>query len=464
MLLGQPFTEAELLAICLSPDHPLREYGLVLRRLPRTTTSNPPFSQSNRNTKRASSISILSDLGVRNPERALDAPELPLPSLSSLAPSGRLSPASYISNARRPSKLRNFFGQRPPSELISNHLTEFFPNAEKKVLQRTARNSMMRRRESMVSYKQPSSRFSTSTQGSRISQPPPVPDKGETEDLPRVSLSTDDGRSVDLHIDSVGVRKDSAPHLPPIPFPSAPLSEFIDDATSSIQKKRMSRAMSTSSKRLSLITELRSKRDKSDTASLMTVDQITEAVESRRASTVYGHEEDLDEWTKVDSEIESMVPTAVADDDAVDEDDDDDDDDDDDHSEMSDDEEDETLNDDAAGLGLDLDDDGLIRNVMSAKRGKLFLKRFLNILLIDPAVAANKWIKGALIGAGSFGKVYLGMDASSGFLMAVKQVELTTGSAPNQERKKSMITALEREIELLQTLQHENIVQYLCQL
>jgi mitogen-activated protein kinase kinase kinase len=75
---------------------------------------------------------------------------------------------------------------------------------------------------------------------------------------------------------------------------------------------------------------------------------------------------------------------------------------------------------------------------------------------------ANKWIKGALIGAGSFGKVYLGMDASSGLLMAVKQVELSTGSAPNQERKKSMITALEREIELLQTLHHENIVQYLC--
>lgn len=56
------------------------------------------------------------------------------------------------------------------------------------------------------------------------------------------------------------------------------------------------------------------------------------------------------------------------------------------------------------------------------------------------------------------------MDASSGLLMAVKQVELPTGSAPNQERKKSMLTALEREIELLQTLHHDNIVQYLCEL
>lgn len=227
----------------------------------------------------------------------------------------------------------------------------------------------------MISYKQPSSRFSTSTQGSRISQPPPVPDKGDTEYLPRVSLSTDDGRSVDLHIDSDDARKQAIPYLPPIPFPSVPLSDSIADVSNNLQRKRMSRSISTSS-RLSYMTELRSKRDKSDTASLMTVDQITEAVENRKAS---GREEDLDEWTKVDSEIESMVPTAVADDDDPVEDGDDEDD-----TEISDDEdEDETLNDEAAELGLDLDDDGVIRNVISAKRGIIhFLKRFLDLLLI----------------------------------------------------------------------------------
>ncbi len=36
------------------------------------------------------------------------------------------------------------------------------------------------------------------------------------------------------------------------------------------------------------------------------------------------------------------------------------------------------------------------------------------------------------------------------------------GSAPNEERKKNMFSALEHEIELLQDLQHEIIVQYLC--
>ncbi len=41
------------------------------------------------------------------------------------------------------------------------------------------------------------------------------------------------------------------------------------------------------------------------------------------------------------------------------------------------------------------------------------------------------------------------MDAHSGLLMAVKQVELPTGSARNEERKKGMVDALEREIELL---------------
>jgi mitogen-activated protein kinase kinase kinase len=71
-----------------------------------------------------------------------------------------------------------------------------------------------------------------------------------------------------------------------------------------------------------------------------------------------------------------------------------------------------------------------------------------------------KWIKGALIGAGSFGSVFLGMDSHSGLLMAVKQVELA-GKDRTSARTKSMVDALEREIELLKELQHDNIVQYL---
>ena len=53
------------------------------------------------------------------------------------------------------------------------------------------------------------------------------------------------------------------------------------------------------------------------------------------------------------------------------------------------------------------------------------------------------------------------MNAANGSFMAVKQVELPTGSSHNEERKKSMLSALEREIELLKVMEHENIVQYL---
>ncbi|KAH8686783.1 mitogen-activated protein kinase [Ilyonectria robusta] len=75
----------------------------------------------------------------------------------------------------------------------------------------------------------------------------------------------------------------------------------------------------------------------------------------------------------------------------------------------------------------------------------------------------NKWMKGALIGQGSFGSVYLALHAVTGELLAVKQVEAPAPGAngPNDSRKKSMIEALKREISLLRELRHANIVQYL---
>jgi len=358
---AQPLTEAELLSICHAPDHPTREHGLMLRRIRRLDDhSSGPSSTAgiSKNTNRASSISVLSGLGVHDSEP---------PS----ATSGRLSPAAQ--NAKRPSKLRNFFGQRPPSELITNHLTEYFPNAERKVLQRTARHSMMRRRESVASYNQQVSRFSSSTQGSGSGRrsysprsststlPPPVPDKQGSykaaEDLPRMSLSTEDGRSVDLQID------DRTPQLlPPIPFPTETLSESMEGVT---RQRPKSRAMSIASKRMSYMTELRSKRDKSDTASLMTVDEITAEVENRRVGKAHECDDELDGWTKVDTEIESTVPKAIADDGGVELEVDD-------TSEEETSEEDETLRDEEEELSLDVDDDGCIRNVQNAKTGRFF--------------------------------------------------------------------------------------------
>jgi len=166
---------------------------------------------------------------------------------------------------------------------------------------------------------------------------------------------------------------------------------------------------------------LRSKRDRSDTASMMTVDEITAEVESRRANDSPDQESDTDEWTRVDSEGIDGEPLE------------------------------ETLPAEVAPAGVDAEEEDVEAEDVEDEDGPEAVT----------TRGGNKWIKGALIGAGSFGKVYLGMDASTGLLMAVKQVELPTGSAPNQERKKSMLSALEREIELLKNLQHENIVQYL---
>jgi mitogen-activated protein kinase kinase kinase len=75
----------------------------------------------------------------------------------------------------------------------------------------------------------------------------------------------------------------------------------------------------------------------------------------------------------------------------------------------------------------------------------------------------SQWMKGAMIGQGSFGSVYLALHAVTGELLAVKQVETPSPGANSQSdsRKKSMIDALKREISLLRDLRHPNIVQYL---
>lgn len=91
------------------------------------------------------------------------------------------------------------------------------------------------------------------------------------------------------------------------------------------------------------------------------------------------------------------------------------------------------------------------------------------------------WLKGARIGSGSFGTVFLGMNARTGELMAVKQVELQSSTfaagivgTPDhkndfqQEQKlknasrihRKMIDALQHEMNLLKDLNHENIVKY----
>ncbi|KAF9978528.1 ATP binding [Actinomortierella ambigua] len=71
------------------------------------------------------------------------------------------------------------------------------------------------------------------------------------------------------------------------------------------------------------------------------------------------------------------------------------------------------------------------------------------------------WIRGKFIGAGSFAKVSLGWHRQLGTFMAVKQVELPGINAQKDEKQKTLVEALEREIDLLKELHHERIVQYI---
>ena len=73
-----------------------------------------------------------------------------------------------------------------------------------------------------------------------------------------------------------------------------------------------------------------------------------------------------------------------------------------------------------------------------------------------------RYIKGKLIGQGSFGSVYMALHTLTAELMAVKQVELpSTQNTAADAKKNNMIEALKREIALLRELKHTNIVQYL---
>ncbi|KAH8102547.1 MAP kinase [Cristinia sonorae] len=73
-----------------------------------------------------------------------------------------------------------------------------------------------------------------------------------------------------------------------------------------------------------------------------------------------------------------------------------------------------------------------------------------------------RWVRGELIGKGTYGKVYLALNATTGEMIAVKQVEMPrTASDRDDSRQISVVEALKLESETLKDLDHPNIVQYL---
>lgn len=561
-------SDNELLAICHAPQphDPLRERGLTLRRIPNHLPGEDARSAavrsgrhrleaffgermpvvhvqpgddddagsitiSGKKMKRASTVSIMSGLGVGPFSQKADSRQV--------SNSGRKDPKSdnSVSPSTKPSKIRNFFGQRPPSELINTNLADFFPTAEPKALQRTARRSVYGRSAA-------STRSKRNSTWSFVADPdaPPLPGK-ESMDVsrhddnqlhpssssirsktrgrvtPPVIHIGYDSRSEDEEVPSKASSNTRVgpPTLPPVNresledwsrelkavgSPVLPDSgsdrrsgTFAPDGSSRTHSygsghsgrppvSRRTSGDSTRSRR-SLASQVRRslasarERDAGDTASLLTVDEITQEVEHRResmspsgASGSWVVDEDgvpipipglssnrsssfgpssgiassLAEVDENEVVPNTAKPKRVS-------------------STFSDEprpappqrmrsEDDEfvsnsdgSLSDSGSASESDMDSDGSDTDADK-----------YNSTIANPPI---KWHKGALIGAGSFGNVFLGMNAKTGLLMAVKQVELPSGDSNLDQRKKGMLEALESEIKLLKTLEHENIVQYL---
>lgn len=231
--------------------------------------------------------------------------------------------------------------------------------------------------------------------------------------------------------------------------------ESVDSRSVSSGAHRRSTRKERPSSRLSVWSHTKSNRD-SDNASLLTVEEITEDLEKRRLSRASWLADNASELAHLgddstDGTVSDTAPSSkldVSDDmlevgslqnDIIMEEEDEEEDEEEEEEEEDEDDEDAIAEEEEEADELD------VPRAVTAKAKK----------------STFRWVRGALIGAGSFGQVYLGMNATNGSFMAVKQVELPTGNSHNEERKKSMLSALEREIELLKDIQHENIVQYL---
>ncbi|KAJ7706257.1 kinase-like domain-containing protein [Mycena rosella] len=87
--------------------------------------------------------------------------------------------------------------------------------------------------------------------------------------------------------------------------------------------------------------------------------------------------------------------------------------------------------------------------------------RSLSSIAVDKTVVSRtttfQWVRGELIGKGSYGRVYLALNVNSGELIAVKTVERDHADS----RHKEVVEALKFESATLKELEHPNIVAYL---
>ncbi|PVZ97492.1 hypothetical protein BB558_006551 [Smittium angustum] len=93
------------------------------------------------------------------------------------------------------------------------------------------------------------------------------------------------------------------------------------------------------------------------------------------------------------------------------------------------------------------------------------VKALFDMYGLPAAPVKMQWLKGRLIGKGSFGQVYLGLNVSACEVIAVKQIKIPTlrsfAREGQKEKRNLQLDQLYSEIKLLKDLDHPNIVQYL---
>lgn len=277
-------------------------------------------------------------------------------------------------------QLKQFYGARPPSELITSDLTSYFPDVEKGEIDKTIRMSIRRSRRLSRAASRLSMASNFSVASSLRDAPP----------LPSIADNWLQGGNQARPLRPLSVMRLGLP----------PQSGYRDSVTSSV---------------------------------LEPLDEESPLEPSRKSYVSFGEESGSDTLAVSESEGHSNLQSYF--DDAG-----------------------SSLNGSSTG------GDSLNKRLSQAiaEDGEEFDDELTDYLEKD-SWDDVKYMKGALIGQGSFGSVYLALHAVTGELMAVKQVEVPSaaGTSAMDQKKISMVEALKREIGLLRDLKHKNIVQYL---
>ncbi|KAF2796848.1 MAP kinase-like protein [Melanomma pulvis-pyrius CBS 109.77] len=291
-------------------------------------------------------------------------------------------PAKSPIYAARARKLKQFYGARPPSELITSDLTSYFPDVEKDEIDKTIRMSVRRsnRLSRAASRLSMASNFSVA---SSLRDAPP---------LPSIADSWLQGGSQARPLRPLSVMR--------LGLPSQ--SGYRDSVASSV---------------------------------LEPLEEESPLEPNRKSYVSFGGESGSDTLAVTDPEGQTTLQSY--------------------------------FNDDGSSLagssaGNTENGDSLNKRLSQAiaEDGEEYDDELTDYLEQD-SWENVKYMKGALIGQGSFGSVYLALHAVTGILMAVKQVEVPSASAHMDQRKTNMVEALKHEIGLLRDLKHNNIVQYL---